>query len=69
MQNRKNAAPETLPRLLSLATIAERTDTPRPTWYSIVARGELPAVRIGRTVRVDERDFLAYLAARREGGR
>jgi excisionase family DNA binding protein len=55
-----------VPRLLSLRAIAEETTIPRPTWYSIVARGEIRAVRVGRSVRIDERDLLAFLAARAE---
>jgi excisionase family DNA binding protein len=54
-----------VPRLLSLRAVAEQTSIPRPTWYTLVARGEIPATRIGRTVRIDERDLLAFLAARR----
>ena len=56
----------TVPRLLSLRAVAEQTTIPRTTWYSLAARGELPVVRIGRSVRIDERDLIAYLDAHRE---
>jgi excisionase family DNA binding protein len=55
-----------IPRLLSLRQLAEQTGVPRPTWYSIVARGEISVVRIGRSVRVTEQDAAAYIAANRE---
>ena len=55
-----------IPRLLSLRQVAELTTIPRPTWYTLVARGEIPAVRIGRGVRIDERDLLAWIQAHRE---
>ena len=59
---------EQMPRLLSLRAISERTTIPRPTLYTLIANGELPVVRIGRSLRVDERDLMAFVRARREGG-
>jgi excisionase family DNA binding protein len=41
-------------RLISLAELATRTGTCESTWRKKVARGEVPVIRIGRTVRVDE---------------
>ena len=41
-------------RLISLAELAVRTGTCESTWRKKVARGEVPVVRIGRSVRVDE---------------
>ena len=55
-----------LPRLLSLRQVAEQTSIPRTTLYTLVARGEIPVVRIGRSLRVDEQDVLAWIAAHRE---
>lgn len=60
---------ELVPRLLSLRAISEQTTIPRPTLYTLIANGELPVVRIGRSVRVDERDLVAFIAARRESVR
>ena len=57
-----------LPRLLSFDVIAEETTVPATTWRERVANGELAAVRIGRSVRVDERDLLAWIASHREIG-
>ena len=55
-----------IPRLLSLKGVAEQTTIPRSTWYSLVARGEIRAMRVGRSVRIDERDLLAFIASRTE---
>ena len=41
-------------RLISLAELAVRTSTCESTWRKKIARGELPVIRIGRSVRVDE---------------
>lgn len=41
-------------RLITLAELAARTGTCESTWRKKVARGEIPVVRIGRSVRVDE---------------
>lgn len=64
--SRGDGSTRTVPRLLSLRAIAEQTSVPRSTWYTIVARGEIPAVRIGRGVRVREADLLAWIEAHRE---
>lgn len=41
-------------RLISLAELATRTGTCESTWRKKVARNEIPVIRIGRSVRVDE---------------
>ena len=56
----------TVPRLFSVTTVYKQTNVPRSTWYTLIARGEIPAVRIGRAVWIDEQDLLAFLAAHRE---
>jgi excisionase family DNA binding protein len=43
-----------LPRLLRIPTVAEVLAISRPQVYSLIYRGELPCVRIGRSVRVPE---------------
>ena len=55
-----------LPRLLSVRAIAEQTTLPPSTVYDLVASGSLPAVRIGRALRVDERDVLRWIDAQRD---
>lgn len=41
-------------RLISLAELATRTGMCESTWRKKVARNEIPIIRIGRSVRVDE---------------
>ncbi len=41
-------------RLISLAELATRTGTCESTWRKKVSRNEIPVIRIGRSVRVDE---------------
>lgn len=55
-----------IPRLLSVRAVAEATTLPASTVYTLIARGELAAVRIGRAVRVREDDLVAFIEARRE---
>lgn len=55
-----------LPRLPSVRSVSETTTIPKSTLYDAIARGELPAVRIGRAVRLDERDVLRWLDSRKE---
>jgi excisionase family DNA binding protein len=43
-----------LPRLLRITTVAETLAISRPQVYSLIYRGELPCVRIGRSVRIPE---------------
>jgi excisionase family DNA binding protein len=66
--SRHSASPRELPRLLSIRAAAQITTIPATTLYTLVSRGELPAVRIGRAVRIDERDLLAFIEAHRERG-
>ena len=41
--------------------------SPRKLW-SLTASGEIPHVRIGRCVRYDPRDLVAYLESQKKGG-
>lgn len=53
-------------RLFAVRALAETTTIPASTIYTLIAKGELPCHRIGRSVRVAEQDWLAYLEAQRE---
>lgn len=55
-----------LPRLLSVRVVADQTTLPISTIYDAIYRGDLPVVRIGRSVRLDERDVVTFIAARKE---
>jgi excisionase family DNA binding protein len=37
------------------------------TVYDMVARGELPVIRVGRSLRFDPRDMTRWVSARKEG--
>lgn len=46
---------------LSVEQVADQLAVSRMTIYRLVERGELPAHRIGRSIRIRERDFDNYL--------
>ncbi len=52
------AAPK---RLLKVATVADALEVCDRTVRRLIKRGELPAHRVGRTVRVAEDDLAIYL--------
>jgi excisionase family DNA binding protein len=60
------STPTVLPRLLSLRQIAEQTTIPRSTLYGLVSSGAIPAIRIRKSIRVAEGDWVAFVAAHRE---
>ncbi len=49
------------PRLLTYRQAAEILGVVDRTVYNLVRRGALPAVRFGRTVRIDPRDLQAFI--------
>ncbi|MCH7825409.1 MAG: excisionase family DNA-binding protein [Acidobacteria bacterium] len=63
-----------LPHLHSVRGTAARTNIPKTTLYAAIARGELPAYRLGRNrgrrgpagLRLDDKDVARWLASRRE---
>ena len=58
-----------LPRLLTAPDVHRETGLPVRSVYDAVARGELPAVRLGETgrgVRLLESDVLEWISKRRE---
>jgi excisionase family DNA binding protein len=48
--------------------IAELTGYSKPFVYKLISDGKLPAVRVGRSVRVMHDDLIAFLEAHRIGG-
>ncbi len=56
----------TKPLLLRVTEVAEELNIARSTAYQLVASGQLPAVRVGRLVRVSRRALLDWIA-RAEG--
>jgi excisionase family DNA binding protein len=53
-------------RLLSLAEARARTSLGRTYLWELTRSGQLPTVRIGRRVLIDERDLDAFIDAHRE---
>jgi len=62
MQRPKRAEAE--PLLLRLPEVCARLGLGRSTVYSMIQRGELPAVRIGRAVRIPAAAIDAWVADR-----
>ena len=58
-------SPRPVDVLHDLEVIAKRLDVSTKTVRRLIDRGELPHLRVGRLVRVSERDFADYLARSR----
>ncbi|MEJ5944278.1 helix-turn-helix domain-containing protein [Pseudokineococcus basanitobsidens] len=50
---------------MTVAEVAEELRVSRMTVYRLIERGELPAVRVGRSYRVPQAAAAAYVAAAR----
>jgi excisionase family DNA binding protein len=50
--------------LLTTREVAEAIRVSTMTVYRLIKSGELPAIRVGRHLRIRRRDLLAYLDAR-----
>jgi excisionase family DNA binding protein len=57
--------PSRLPRLLTIAGVAEQCLVSTKTVRRWIARGELPVHQLGRQIRVSESDLFAHLEQRR----
>ncbi|MEK9967770.1 MAG: helix-turn-helix domain-containing protein [Ferrovibrio sp.] len=60
---------ETSPNLKTLREIAAGSRLSVRTLHRLIAAGQLPAHRIGRSVRVSETDWQAFLSRRSGAGR
>jgi excisionase family DNA binding protein len=47
--------------MLKVHEVAQRLQLSRGTAYKLIGRGVIPSVRIGHTVRVDERELERFL--------
>ena len=54
-----------MPDLLTLNDVADRLQVSRRTVERLVAAGRIRIVRVGRLIRVTERELEAYVAAQR----
>jgi excisionase family DNA binding protein len=57
------SATDATPKLLKASEVAERWDLHRATVYRLVQSGQLPALRIGGSIRIDPREAEAWLYA------
>ncbi len=62
------AAADSAPLLLDYREAARLLAVSERTVWSLVAKGELPAVRIGRAVRIDRRDLVAWVDRQKSAG-
>ena len=53
--------PDDAPKLMTYQDAAKVLQVSDRTVWSLVDRGELPAVRFGRSVRIDRRDLEAFI--------
>ena len=54
----------TTPPLLTLREAANRLGIGMSTLYKVIAKGDLPVVKIGKSTRVRESDLTEYVAGR-----
>jgi excisionase family DNA binding protein len=54
-----------IPRLLSVATVASHLDVSTKTVRRLLKDGQLPNLRVGRQIRISERDLADFLARSR----
>lgn len=52
-------------RMLTVADFADRLEVCKKTIRRLIDKGELPAHRVGRLIRISEADAVAFLATRR----
>ena len=53
--------PSRLPRLLSIPHVAEHLGVCTKTVRRLIAAGGLPAIRVGRTIRIADSDLATYV--------
>ena len=68
--DKENVTTQTLPerdQLLKPGEVAEMLQLSRSKAYQLMQQGEIPTVRMGRTVRVKRSDLEAYIRHSKEG--
>jgi excisionase family DNA binding protein len=60
-----NGVAATLPRLLSIETVAKMLDVCAKTVRRWISQGELPVHRLGRQLRISEADLAVFIARSR----
>jgi excisionase family DNA binding protein len=61
-------APEPTKRLVGVREVAEATGLPVRTIYAAAQREQWPQYRVGRQIRFDLEEILAFVRVRREAG-
>jgi excisionase family DNA binding protein len=56
------------PTILTVVEVAKRLKISRGKAYGMAQQGQLPVVRLGRSVRIPAREFEDWLERRTEGG-
>lgn len=60
--------PSPLPELLRPEQVAKALGCSKPFIYALAKRGELPCIVMGRAVRFNPQDVLAFIKSCRHGG-
>ena len=58
-------APQPLPKFLTVQEVADNLAVSAKTVRRLIDRGDLPRHKLGRQVRISERDFRDFVALRR----
>ncbi len=61
----RTAAADENRRLLKVGEVSDLLAIPKRSIYMLIQRGEMPAVRFGKTVRVDPDELQAYLESKK----
>ncbi|WP_332660886.1 helix-turn-helix domain-containing protein [Brevundimonas sp.] len=59
------SAPQPLPKFLTVQEVADNLAVSDKTVRRLIDRGDLPRHKLGRQVRISERDFRDFVALRR----
>jgi excisionase family DNA binding protein len=55
--------------ILTVPEVADVLKLSKSKVYALIERGEMPVVRIGKSVRILASDLVAWINSRREGGK
>lgn len=68
MNTAESASRSAAPDLLTVRDLRARTQLGRDAVYELIASGELPHIKVGRSIRVDEADYQRWKASAKRGG-
>jgi excisionase family DNA binding protein len=64
-ESKRKRATEIKPMLLTVPELAKHLRLSRGRTYILLARGDLPRIKVGGAIRIDSRDLESYLNANR----